>query len=193
VRHCSGGQRPEIRGRRCTNGKLPGQDVCRMHGGASGQAKVAAEVRKVREQVAVLAARLTDPVDGEDLDPAEIVSESIRIQYRVCAWFWARVVALEPRAFVWTKTKEKIGGDDGGITFEPKAHAWYVLWREAVDKRDRLCLDAIKAGFEERRVRLAEREADRFVALVDQVLVAFGHDPEDPKVADVVGRLLRAA
>jgi hypothetical protein len=197
VGHSRGRLRPEIAGKPCRTWPMHGQTVCRVHGGAAPQAKRAAEVRVAKAEadrkLTVLAATLADPVDGEDQDPAEIVAESIRLQYRLCAWFWRRVVTLEPRAFVWGKTREKVGGDDGGITFEPKAHAWYVLWREAVRERDRLCIEAIRAGLEERKVRLAEREADLFVALVDKLLLAFGHDPEDPQVAQVVEGLLRAA
>lgn len=196
ARHSKGRLRPEIVGKPCRQMPMRGQDVCKNHGGKSPQALRAAEVRvakaEAEKKLTSLASTLADPVDGEDQDPGEIVAESIRVQYRLCAWFWRRVVALEPRAFVWGKTREKIGGDDGGVTFEPKAHAWYVLWRDAVRERDALCIAAIRAGLEERRVRIIEQDAEMWMQLLDGLLAELGHDPEDPETAQIVERHLRA-
>lgn len=189
--HSRGRLRPEIAGKACRALPLKGQKVCRVHGGAAPAAKAAAEVRVAQAAVAALAASLADSVPGEDQDPGQIIVESIRLQYRLTAYFWSRVVALDPRAFIWGKTREKVGGDDGGLTFEPKAHAWFVLWRESRRELDRLCLEAVKVGLEERRVRLAEQEADIVIALVDGLLEDFGIDPNDPRTAEIVERRLQ--
>jgi hypothetical protein len=191
IRHCSGRLRPERRGKACTKSPMHGQQVCDTHGGKAPRAKAAAEVRLVQAQVATLAASLADPVDGEDRDPGEIIYDSIRVQTRLVAYFWQRVCALDPRALIWGKTKEKIGGDDGGITFEPKAHAWFVLWRDAVRERDRLCIEAIRVGLEQRRVELAERDEMRWMRFLDGLLTDFGLDPNAPATAEVVERHLR--
>ena len=189
--HSRGRLRPEIAGKPCRKAPMHGQRVCDMHGGRNPKAKAAAEVRLVQANIATLAASLSEPVEGEGRDPGEIVEESIRLQSRLVAYFWQRVCALDPRALIWGKTKEKIGGEDGGITFEPKAHAWYVLWRDAVRERDRLCLEAIKAGFEQRRVELAERDQAVWMRFLDGLLTDFGLDPNAPATAAVVERHLR--
>lgn len=192
IRHSNGRLRPEIKGKPCRQPKMRGQDVCRNHGGNSPQALRKAEERVMQAEAAAFAATLRDPVAGEDQDPAEIIYESIRVQYRVTAYFWARVIELQPDAYRWGMVREKVGGDDGGITYEPRADAWYELWREARRERDRLCVEALKLGLEERRVRLAEQEADRLVTAIDALVRDLGFDPTDPKTAGVVERHLRA-
>lgn len=190
IRHSVGRLRPEIAGKPCRTPAMKGQKVCKNHGGATRQARARAEVTLQQAKLTTLAASLTDAVPGEDQDPGEIIIESIRVRYRLAAFFWSRVCALEPKALVWGKTREKIGGDDGGITFEPKAHAWFVLWRECRAELDKLCLEAVRVGLEERRVRLAEQDADTWVRFLDSLLTDLGHDPNDPQTAEVVQRNL---
>lgn len=162
-----------------------------MHGGAAPAAKAAAKERLERAQVEHLARTLGEPVEGKD--PAEIVTEQIAWRYGRVQWLRSRVQAMDPRHLVWGRTKEKIGGDDGGLTFEAKRNAWLDLLLDAERDLEKLCLEAIKAGLEERRVRLAEMQAEFLVQFLDGLLVELGHDPADPATADIVERHLRIA
>lgn len=194
--HLSRDRGDRAKGDPCGQPAMAGQDVCRSHGGKAPQnlAKAAERVERERaeQEIIKLAAKFTDPVDGDDRDPAEIVSEQIRYQYRFVRWLRTRVEALGLGEWIWGQTKDKIGGDDGGSTYEAKPHAWVVLYREESRELTKLCLDAVKAGFEERRVRLAEQDAEIWVRMMDGLLTDLGHDPEDPKTAAIVERHLRA-
>lgn len=187
--HSRGRLRPEIAGKACRSAPLAGQKVCKNHGGKSPQALAAAKERLERDAVATLARTLGEPVEGKD--PGEIVAEQIAWRYGRVQWLRARVQAMSPGSLVWGRTREKIGGDDGGLTFEAKPNAWLAMLLEAERDLEKLCLEAIKAGLEERRVRLAEMQADTLVRFIDGVLVELGHDPNDVGTADVVERHLR--
>ena len=188
--HSRGRLRPEIAGKPCTQPRMRGQKVCKVHGGMAPQAKAAAEERIERAKVEALARTFGEPIEGKD--PGEIVAEQIAWRYGHVAWLRARVQALEPRALVWGRTKEKIGGEDGGLTFEAKVNAWLAMYLDASRDLEKLCLEAIKAGLEERRVRIAEQSADVLVRMLDGLLVDLGLDPDNQETARVVERHLAA-
>lgn len=190
--HSKGKLRPEIAGKPCRHAAAKGATVCRMHGAKAPQVAAAAVERIEAAAVAKLAATFVDPVEGEDKDPGEIVAEQIRMQYRLVHWFRARVLAIDPSAFMWGRTKEKIGGEDYGVTREAKPNAWLVAYLQAQRELEKLCLEAIRVGLELRRVRLEERDADVWVQVMDGVVVDLGHDPNAPETAAIVERHLRS-
>jgi hypothetical protein len=173
---------------------MKGQRVCYRHGGAAGQSRAAGAVRVARAEseaeMVKLAATLGEPV-GPGQDPGEIVAEQIQWRHAHVKWLRACVQALDPGALVWGRSREKIGGEDFGVTKEAKPNAWLALYLEASRDLERLCLDAIRAGLEERRVRIAELQAEAMVRFIDGVLAELGIDPNDPKTAGVVARHLR--
>jgi hypothetical protein len=187
--HISGKAHPERAGEPCGNPPRPGQRVCRYHGGSAPQAVAAAEERLERAAVEKLARTFGEPVRG--MDPGEIVAEQIAWRYGHVAWLRGRVQALDPAGLVWGASREKIGGGDYGVTKEAKPNAWLTLYLEACRDVERLCIDAIRAGLEERRVKLAERDAEAMVSFLDRLLTDLGHDVNDPKTAGVVERHLR--
>jgi len=186
--HISSGPR---KGEPCSQPAKAGQEICRYHGGNSPQALAAAEDRKQREQIEALAAALTLGQPVLDKDPGEIIADQIAWRAGHVAWLRSRVQRLDPKSLAWGKTKKKVGGDDHGTTSEAKPSIWYQLYIEAQRDLEKLCLEAIRAGFEERRVRLAERLADALVGVIDGILADLGHDPNNPKTAEIVERHLR--
>lgn len=191
--HATGGRtRPERRGQPCQRSPKPGSDKCATHGISTPAGKAAAARRVTEAKVAALAARFTDPVAGDDQDPGSIIAEQITMQYRLVHWLRARAVAVDPDAFMWGITKEKVGGDDGGVTSEAKPNAWYAAFLEASHALNKLCLEAVRVGVEVRRQQLEERAAAEWVTQTDRLLMALGLDPNAPKVAEVVERHLRS-
>jgi hypothetical protein len=171
---------------------MKGQEVCGSHGGKAPQAKAAAEVRVAEAEVASKVVKLAatfGPVVG---DPGDVIVEQIQWRRGLVAFLRSRVLAVDPDALVWGRTKEKIGGDDFGITREARPNAWLKLWMDASTELEKLCLAAISAGLEERRVRLAENAGDAWMVFIDGLLVALGVDPNEPKTAEIVERHLRA-
>lgn len=191
--HSLGRLRPEIAGKPCRQAPINGGAVCKVHGGSSRHVKAKAEKRVVEAEAGrhleTLAWSLGEYVP--DSDPGEVILEQIGWRVGHVRWLRARAQAVDPDALTWGRTKDKVGGQDGGVTFEAKPNAWVVLYFEQARELERLCVEAVRCGLEERRVRLAEQQADQWVRLIDGVLSELGHDPDDPRTARVVERHLR--
>jgi len=56
-----------------------------------------------------------------------------------------------------------------------------------------VCEAALRAGVEERRVRIAERQADQIGLAISQMLRELGHDPTDSNVRGIAFRALQLA
>lgn len=176
--------------RQCTNPPMDGQQVCRMHGGSSKQARAAAETRLAQlEADGVLAAYDR----GDDVDPGEKLLDLICWGSARVNYYRSRVVMLADEDVVWGLSKTATGGKDVGDTYEAKPNAWIVLLREAENDLARLCVDALRVGLKQRELDIAAKMADKILPILDAVLEAFGHDPSQPEVAQKVERILRAA
>ena len=197
-------------GLRCQRRPMLGSKVCMVHGGKAGQVKAAA-ARRLAEQAAQQAVRtLGLPVD---ISPTEALLEEVRWTAGHVAWLRSRVqeLAEEPThrrvsfdgededlletpgqrgALTWGTTKVKTGGDDAGTTQEAKPSVWYELYTRERTHLIKVCDAAIRAGVEERRVRLAEQQGDLLALAVRRILEAFGLSG-DPRVATIVPAVLR--
>lgn len=94
---------------------------------------------------------------------------------------------------VWGTTRRKTGGEDWGETQEAAPNVWLRLYQTERTHLVKVCSEAIKAGIEERRVRLAEQQG----ALVAQVIRSILADldltaEQQERIPDVVPRHLRA-
>lgn len=202
---CTGHSRA---GTACKNGPLPGQAVCRMHGGRSPQAQAAGRRRR-QEQAAEVAVRtLGLPVD---VSPTDALLEEVRWTAGHVQWLRARVQELEDgmtvsgygadnpatrHPLVWgtTKVTEKQATDNPGTdTVESSgASIWYDLYAKERAHLVVVCREAIKAGVEERRVRLAEQQGELVAGAIRAILADLGLTPEQQaKVSEVVPRHLR--
>lgn len=207
--HSGGRLRPEIAGKPCRMYPVPGSTVCKNHGGKAPQVKAKAAENAARaeaaEQQRKLAATLGDLDPADHRDPGEIVAEQIAWRYRHVQWLRARMQAITPETLVWGVTRETandvvVGNgpkahldNAAGTTSEAKPNVWLQLYLEASAALEKLCIDAIRVGLEERRVRLAEQDAELWVRMIDGVLTDLGHDPNAPETAEVVERHLRSA
>ena len=174
-------------GQRCQAWAMAGSEVCRVHGGRAPQVKAAA-ARRLAEQAAQQAVRtLGLPVD---ISPTEALLEEVRWTAGHVAWLRDRVQELQQGDMSWGTTKVKTGGDDAGTTQEAKPSVWYELYTRERTHLIKVCDAAIRAGVEERRVRLAEQQGDLLALAIRQILDAFGLSG-DPRVATIVPGVLR--
>jgi len=199
----------------CTNPRVTGLDVCRSHGGSSPQSKAKAE--RARAELAATAAvrTLGLPVD---ISPTEALLEEVRWTAGHVQWLRGKVQELDdPRmvrpgegsdpedigatsgahALVWGQTeyRDATGGENAGTTTVEKAapSIWYQLYAREREHLVTVCAAAIKAGVEERRVRLAEQQGDLVATVIRRILDALDLTPTQlEQVPIVVPRELRA-
>ena len=180
------------RGEPCGRAPIKGATVCYVHGGRAPQVKAAA-ARRLAAQAAEQAVRTLGL--AADISPTEALLEEVRWTAGHVAWLRSRVQELEqhggePDPLVWGVTRVKEGGDDYGTTSEAKPSIWYELYARERTHLIKVCDAAIRAGVEERRVRLAEQQGDLLALAIRQILEAFGLG-DDPRVATIVPGVLR--
>lgn len=151
----------------CGRYAITGGTVCPSHGGNAPQVRARAAHRL--EQRAAEAAVVTLGLP-RDITPTEALLEEVRWTAGHVEWLRARVAELEQDDLSWGTTKVKTGGDDAGTTQEAKPSVWYELYARERDRLVKVCEATIRAGVEERRVRLAESQGALVVGVIQRVL-----------------------
>lgn len=100
-------------------------------------------------------------------------------------------------ALVWGQTeyRDKTGGDDAGQTVVEQAgiNIWYQLYLKEREHLAKVCALALRAGIEERKVKLAESQGLLVADVIRRILGALGLTPEQQRlVPEIVPRELRA-
>ena len=116
------------------------------------------------------------------------------------AWLRERVQEIEAgadpgseNALVWGVTKKKTGGEDYGTTEEAVPNIWLRLYQQERAHLVKVCSEAIRAGIEERRIRLAEQQGQLVAQAIRAILAALNLTAEqEARVPEVVPRHLRA-
>lgn len=184
-------------GEQCRRPSMKGGTVCASHGGKSPQVKAAA-ARRLAEQEAAKAVRLfAAPVD---IDPARALVELVQWTAGEVAYWREQVRALadgNPEALTWGITREKQGGEDHGTTLEAKPNVAYLMLTDAQDRLAKYATAALKAGVEERRVKLAEDQgalvAQVIRSILDQLNLTSEQQARVPEVVPAQLRLLTAS
>jgi hypothetical protein len=100
-------------------------------------------------------------------------------------------------SLVWGQTeyRDKAGGDDAGQTVVEQAgiNIWYQLYLKEREHLAKVCALALRAGIEERKVKLAESQGLLVADVIRRILGALGLSPEQQRlVPEIVPRELRA-
>lgn len=189
--HITGGTTQQHRaGERCRNKAIPGGSVCGVHGGSTRHVKRAAEKRVAIQKVRVLVETYGLPVE---IAPDQAILDEVHRTAGHVAWLEQQIRALAPEALIWGVTRVKEGGDDRGTTEEAATHGMLKLYQQERAHLVKVCAEALRAGIEERRVKLAERDG----ALVAQAIRAILADlqltaAQQALVSTVVPARLRA-
>lgn len=167
-------------GNRCRRSAVLDGTVCPMHGGKAPQVRNAIERRR-QERAAVLAVESFGlPVV---VDPHTALLEELHRTAGAVAWLGAVVADIDRADLVWGQTREKVGGDDHGVTHEARPNAWVTLWQSERKHLVDVSRECIKAGIEERRVRLAESAGQELAAVLRRVLDRLGLSAEQQSLA----------
>lgn len=154
----------------CAAWAIKGASVCRVHGGSIPAVRAKA-AQRVADAKAEKAMRLfAEPVD---IDPANALLELVQWTAGEVRYWRAEVARIAedtPDELTWGKTQAVEGvGPQGPVDTETREAVPPVAYRMLTDAQDRLAkyaAAALRAGVEERRVRLAEDQG----ALVAQVI-----------------------
>lgn len=157
-------------GEPCNNWAIKGAEVCRNHGGSAPRVKAAAARRTAEAKAAKAAALFAAPVD---VDPAQALIDLVHWTAGECEYWREQVRELadtDPAALTWGKTREKTGGDDYGTTLEAKPNVAYVMLTDAQERLAKFATAALKAGVDERRVRIAESQGAMVADVIKRIL-----------------------
>ena len=171
--HSGRGTRP------CGLRPVTGLTVCQMHGGRSPQAQAKSAQLKAKAKAAREVARLGARLD---VHPAEALIDLVQWTAGEVAYWRDVVTAVDAdgghRALTWGVTRVKDGGDDRGTTTAAAPHVAYQMLTSASDRLATYAAAALRAGVDERRVQLAERQGALVADVIRGVLDALNLSAE---------------
>ena len=157
-------------GKRCGAYKLPGLDICRMHG-ATNEARAIGKMRIAAKEIdrkanAMLAHEGIEPVE----DPLAELSKLASASGALMQALGARVNALADLEHYDAKNS-------------PTIRAEVQLYERAMDRTHRLLDSLVKHGYVERQIQIQESEAMLVAGVLRRVIAALGLTPEQQKTA----------
>jgi hypothetical protein len=173
---------------------------CRYHGGSEPHAQVNGMVELARREQQVMGRPLS-------IEPQEAILECIRIAAGEVAYASERISELEAAEAVGpviTHSLRRAGaGDEESdkntspaeqLTADtrsgpPALHVWIIVRQQAMDRLVGYSFAALKAGIEERRVRVAEQQGMLLAQAIQGILREL-HVDQKPEVAGIVRRHL---
>lgn len=159
-------------GQPCARPCKPGE-TCNSHGGAAPQV---ARARARREQEAEAARQVATLGLAVDITPTDALLQEVQWTAGHVQWLRTKVQELDEQALVWgeTKTVEKHSEDgaESSSTQAASVSVWYQLYAKERAHLVAVSTAALKAGVEERRVRLAEQQGDLVAAVIGRILDA---------------------
>lgn len=175
------------RGDQCKNYPVRGLRVCLRHGGGSKKARTAATRNLEQEKLTRVARRLGTP--HENLDPAQALLDLVASKAGEVEWLRHQVELLETDGDLWWGETKVVGKDNPEFgeqferTEEARQHVVYTLLHKAQDQLAKYAAETLKAGVDERQVKLAEQTGAQFEAVLTSLLAAISATPEQMQTA----------
>lgn len=184
------------RGDQCKNYPVRGLRVCLRHGGGSKKARAAASRNLEQEKLTRVARRLGTP--HENLDPAQALLDLVASKAGEVEWLRHQVELLETDGDLWWGETKVVGKDNPEFgeqyerTEEARQHVVYTLLHKAQDQLAKYAAETLKAGVDERQVKLAEQTGAQFETVLTSLLTAISATPEQMQTAATeIPRILR--
>jgi hypothetical protein len=191
---CGGKRRGEGAGKLCTRPAgwgtaHPGTGRCKLHGGKTPSHERAGQRARAEQAVATLGL-------PREVDPRDALLEEVHRAAGAVAWLDLKVRALDPDEVIWGRTEEvaKTSGEYPGTDTKYAAapNVWVQLWQDERRELRKACKEAIAAGIEERKVRLAEQHGALMAGVIQAILGDLDLSPQQQaKVPTVVPFRLR--
>ncbi|MEU8334817.1 hypothetical protein [Micromonospora tulbaghiae] len=192
---CGGKRRGEGAGQLCTRPAGWGTDHagtgrCKLHGGSTRSHVTAGQKALAEKAVATFGL-------PREIDPRDALLEEVYRTAGAVDWLHQQVQALQANEVVWGVTEEvtKDAGEFPGVdtTRAAEVNIWVHLWQRERAHLVKVAKEAISAGIEERKVRLAEQQGAMLAGVIKAILGDLDLTPEQQaKVGTVVPRHLRA-
>jgi hypothetical protein len=180
-----------------------------MHGGNAKQVVEKAEARvsegKARRIMATYGRKVETTATQALIDEVQWTAGHVEwLRERVQEIEGVRAAVLEPgeggipadsdrHPLVWGITKIKEGGEDEGTTYEAAASIWLALYWKEREHLVRVCAATVKAGVDERLVKLAEDQGRLVADVLRAILGDLDLTPEQhTRAYEVAPRHLRA-
>lgn len=168
----------------CKKPPLDGTTRCRLHGGASPQAQAVAAQRIAERELLFLGIPVTE------IHPAEAIVQLVHYQAAIVNYWRTKVADLDEADLTWGRTSEveKGSGEFPGTdtTREAKPNIAYAMLDQAQVRLADYATAALKAGVEERRVRLAESQGQLVAAAIRQILDGLNLSPAQLELVPTV-------
>jgi hypothetical protein len=208
-----GTTRTQHAGERCLNTAVEGGTVCEYHGAGAPQVAAAAERRAAAERGLKLVRTYGKK---KIIDPSAALLNEVHWTAGHVEWLRKRVQEIEigelvpkpgpgaaggatgsppagANALVWGTTRRKVGGHDQGVTEEAGVNAILALYQAERTHLTKVCDIALRAGVEERRVRIAERDGELVARCIRAILDDLDlNGRQRALISTVVPRHLRA-
>lgn len=182
-------------GKPCKQNPIDGLTVCKFHGGGTKAAR-AAGARRVTEAAATAeAARFAT---RRDIHPADALLELVQWTAGEVDYWRTKVDQLgDDELAGMLTTKTEVGQDKGQptalTTKEAAEHIYLRMLAKASDRLATYAAAALRAGVDERRIRLAEAQGNAVAMVIRRILDALDlTDTQAELVPTIVPRELRA-
>lgn len=165
--------------------------MCPTHGGRAPQVKAAATARLA---AAAAARDVTTYGARRDIDPAAALLELVSASAGHVTWLAARVAETDAKALTVGVAEQRIGPTgEKTVVIRSQPNVWLTLYNSERRFLAEVAAAALRAGVEERAVRLAERQGRLLCEVIAAVIADLDlTEAQRDRASEAVPRHLRA-